>query len=206
MGAAAYPDRVTAIAPVSAPCDWWHSTVTDAQRKKFDCSSGILPAVYQTGCVAACKRSMARKISEISFVKDKTADYGFADWWGQLKAGGGSKEVCEVCEKDLFFVTKCLDSHLFGNNTTMNFYHTTELLYNKWDLDTAKVKCPTFFYHGKLDMEAYVVCAEQSHKLIEGSELLAFEQHGHFTIFMYQDKIINALVKGTSDKTIPGLK
>jgi pimeloyl-ACP methyl ester carboxylesterase len=222
MMAAACPERVVAIAPVSAPCDYHHETLpTKADRMKIDSSGGLLTNVHKSGCKASLMKWFVRVISKSQWPgKDKTKDFGMAAWYeyyntstgngagGTLEkpeGSGGSKEMFALMNKDLFWVSKMMDSHLYGHNTPMNFYNTAAILTAKYDLDTATVKCPTFLYHGKLDGEAWFRAAEQNHKLIAGSELLMHEGHGHMTVFLWQEQMILALVKGEAYRGIPGL-
>jgi pimeloyl-ACP methyl ester carboxylesterase len=222
MMASAYPERVAAIAPVSAPCDYYHETIsTKADRMKIFKDMALLSALHDSGCMASLKKRLLKKISSSPSMnqwtgKDKTKESGWmAAQYDSYKisagtaeepdGGGGSKEMFALMDKDLFWVSKMMDSHLYGNNAPMNFYHTLELVTGKSDLDTAKVKCPTFIYHGKLDGEAWFRAAEQNHKLIAGSELLMHEGQGHITIFMWQEQMISALVKGEAYRGIPGL-
>ena len=115
------------IAPVSAPCDWFHETLsTKKQRAAMDSSHGIFGSPHATGCSAALKRWILRKFSGGRYHADKTKDYGMAGRhaYFQSKEEGGSKEVVAALDKDQFWVTKMMDSHLHGNNTKMSFYHT----------------------------------------------------------------------------------
>lgn len=96
------------IAPVSAPCDWFHETLsTKKQRAAMDSSHGIFGSPHATGCSAALKRWILRKFSGGRYHADKTKDYGMAGRhaYFQSKEEGGSKEVVAALDKDQFWVT-----------------------------------------------------------------------------------------------------
>lgn len=209
--AVTYPDRVLACAPVSAPADFFHPTVTKDSKKKM--AGGLFGLMYvnrmnKPGFRGACIRKMTMAQSSMCYHPDKTKDYkgmmSMAMFYSYMKSSeyGGSKRTWAKMDKDLFFVTKTLDAELHGNTTKANLLHGFQTLLAPYDVDFAKVKCPTFLYHGKLDAISTFPQAERNHQLVAGSELIAFEDYGHVDICMGFGKIILALARGKSVKSI----
>ena len=100
-------------------------------------------------------------------------------------------------QKDLFFVTKILDSELHGSNSKMGLLYEMMGLFGEWSFDLAAIKCPTFIYNGEKE-ETPLPHAKMFNKLIPNSELIIFPEHGHVSEMMEFEKIVVGLVQGKS--------
>ena len=78
-------------------------------------------------------------------------------------------------QKDLFFVTKILDSELHGSNSKMGMLYEMMGLFGEWSFDLAAIKCPTFIYNG-MNEEVPLPHAKMLNKLIPNSWCLFQEQ------------------------------
>ena len=131
---------------------------------------------------------------------DKTKDFGLAGhslggykYYISKETGGAPKEM----QKDLFFVTKILDSELHGSNSKMGLLYEMMGLFGEWSFDLAAIKCPTFIYNGEKE-ETPLPHAKMFNKLIPNSELIIFPEHGHVSEMMEFEKIVVGLVQGKS--------
>jgi pimeloyl-ACP methyl ester carboxylesterase len=197
--ASAYPDRVSGIAPIAGPCFPW-GIEDKKERVLCDTTPGkMLLCVNNPGCYGGFARSLVGAISSASYCEDKTKDYGMAGQYSMYKTAdiGGDKRAWDAMDKDPFFVTKMLDGKLFGNNTKKNMLWEWQTMFRKegFPYDPKKVKCPTFIYNGKKEA-THIANAQVYNRLIEGSQLTIFDEHGHLDIGMMYEKIIPALVKG----------
>jgi pimeloyl-ACP methyl ester carboxylesterase len=140
---------------------------------------------------------LLKKFTAGSCIADKTKDYGMAAKYKMYrdKNVGGNEKTWKEMDKDTFYVTKMLDSHLHGANLPTTFLYEAMRMGDNWEYDPATIKCPTHIYNGR-DEVTHVHCAELYHKLIPDSKLTVFEDHGHFYIGVEAEKIIKALLNG----------
>eukprot|EP00944_MAST-04C_sp_MAST-4C-sp1_P014764 g14764.t1 len=191
---AALPERALGCATLGTPITIKHPSFSKQDVKDLD-PHGALKAFNANGCFGGCLRHMTKNLY---YYPDKTKDFGFAGWsYGGYKyyiskeCGGAPKEM----QKDLFFVTKILDSELHGSNSKMGLLYEMMGLYREWSFDVAAIKCPTFIYHG-MNEEVPLPHAKMLNKLIPNSELVVFQEHGHVSEMMEFEKIVAGLVQG----------
>jgi pimeloyl-ACP methyl ester carboxylesterase len=136
---------------------------------------------------------------------DKNKDFGFASKYAVYRGEdvGGTERSWSTMDKDSFFITRMMDSHLNGANTKGQFV---------WELmtvarpegapyDVTLIKCPVFIYQGLKEAVTLKPSAEIYGRIIPGSKIIWYDDHGHVTICMEMEKIIRALVKGEADET-----
>ena len=183
--------RVLGCADISGMADRLHRDALPAMKKE-------LPFVYGKGCRGSMFRQLILAVSE--YHPDKHKDYGMAKKYTQTckKEDGGDERAFRVMDADHFFVTKTLDSYLHGPRSKNTFdLEFRRQLGMAWDYDTAKIKCPTFIYNGKKEATS-IAMATSNHRLVAGSELIIFPEHGHSTILLEAERIISALIQGKS--------
>ena len=201
--AAACPDRVLGIAPVSAPMFMYEKSVTAKERRKCDTTpGGMILSLNKRGCWAGFSRSCVNAMFGGQAHADKSKDYGMAAKYNvyKTKEVGGDKRSWDAMDKDPFFVTKMLDSNLHGALSPKTYVWEFGGFLARLEgpfYDIAQVRCPTFIYNGR-DEASALMNAQLYHRLIEGSTLTIFDEHGHVSIGLEMQKIILALVQGKS--------
>jgi len=201
--AAAFPERVIAIAPISAPIflTSGNPSVSKADLKKCDTTpGGMVTSLNKKTCWGSFSRCFLNSIIPFHG-EDKTKDPGMAAHFTQLRSKecGGNETTWKVFDKDLFFVTKGMDSNLHGTNAKWTVMAEWKRMALAPEYDISTVKCPTFIYNGKEEATS-LKCAEIYHSLVEGSELTIFPDHGHWGIALEAEKIIRALIQ---NKIVP---
>lgn len=209
--AAAQPERVLGIAPISAPVYGYDKGLSKEERSKTDTTPGkMILNLNKKTCWGSFSRWAIGKMAKMTYYPDKSKDPGLAGRY-KLFAHPGSKSpenpsVHEIAgndasktamDKDLFYVSALMDSGLHGLN-----HKKCQLL--EWSsmsreegpfFDVSLVKCPCFIYNGRYEGTNFV-CAEFYHRQIQGSELIVMADHGHVSIGREAGKIIKALVQG----------
>merc|ERR1711916_273040 len=120
------------------------------------------------------------------YYPDKSVDFGMAKKYSQTmkKEDGGDKRSWDAMDRDLFFVTKTLDTYLHGPRSKDTFdLEFQRQLGMAWDYDTCEIKCTTFIYNGEKEATDLSM-AESNHKLIAGSKLIVMPEHGHSSILL----------------------
>jgi pimeloyl-ACP methyl ester carboxylesterase len=198
--AAAFPDRVLGCAPIAGPVLFNDKHATPEERTKFDSAPcGMIAALSKSSCWGSFSRCVCFKVMGAQAHPDTTKDFGFAAKYAQYRGihVGGTERSWSTMDKDTFFITKMMDSNLHGANRKNQF--VWELMRaaspegSPYDLEA--VKCPTFIYQGRKEAVNPGAAAEVYHRVIKGSKLIWFDDHGHVTVCMEAEKIIRALVK-----------
>ena len=145
-------------------------------------------------------RRLAIGIPELIIVIWFMGDFGFAghssggfSYYKSKATGGAPKEM----STDHFFVTKLLDSELHGMNSITGLCLEMQGLFLPWSYDIANIKCPCFLYIEPKG-EVPITHAQLNNRLIPGSELIVFPEHGHCSIMMEFEKVVLGLIKGNS--------
>jgi pimeloyl-ACP methyl ester carboxylesterase len=150
---------------------------------------------------------MVSKALGMGYVKDKNNDNCMAGFTKKLLFNsnpdsggtGGDERSWNRMKKDPFFITKFLDGTQHGANTNRTHYLEVRSNWRRegsyYDLE--KITCPTFIYNGRNETTT-LFHAEWYKKVIPGSELIIFDEHGHGSIALEAEKIILALVQGKS--------
>ena len=204
MCAASLGSRVLGCAVISSPCDVFHPSLSTAERKRLDTQGARV--LSSSGCMGSLARSF---MSGYYYYPDKTKDFGFSghsaggySYYKGAATGGAPKAM----ESDHFFVTKLLDSELQGANSKAGLLYEMTSLFGggvpggPWSYDVASITCPCTLYN-EAKGEVPLVMAERNHKLIKGSELVVWAQHGHCSIMMEFENIVGALLQGKAYPT-----
>ena len=193
--ATALHERVLGCAVVSSPGNLHHPSLSKKERKKIDAQGALI--MTAPGCIGGLVRRMMKGIY---YYPDKTKDFGFAghssggfSYYKSKATGGAPKEM----SSDHFYVTKLLDSELHGMNTVTGLSLEMQGLFHPWSYDIANIKCPCFLYVESKG-EVPITHVQLNNRLIPGSELIVFQEHGHCSIMMEFEKIVLGLVKGNS--------
>jgi pimeloyl-ACP methyl ester carboxylesterase len=187
-------DRIEAIAPMSGPCDFWNPSMTKQDRK----ATGTMAFLYNSqkkGCCGAINRWMLKKMSSMALSKPNK-DYGMAAYYmNKEQQRQGAKPSWDAIDNNPFYATLCLDTVIPGCVTVHDGVNEfRRAMGAPWSYDPREVKVPCFIYNGNPE-ETTVKNAESNHKMIQGSELIVMEGHGHMSILMESGRIIQALVK-----------
>jgi len=191
-------DKIEAIAPISSVCDVHHPKMTKQELKRFENFPGFMRGLKKKGCCGAFDRCIFSQLwarVDGSHNKGRTGDYGMAGTYQMLKHNtGGDARGRDAMDADPFFVNASLDSYRGCPGWRDSFNEWSRLYGEEWSYDPADVKVPCFIYHGEAEV-ADLGMAEFNHKLIKGSELTVWPGHGHLSICMEFQRILEALVR-----------
>eukprot|EP00933_Yihiella_yeosuensis_P042173 TRINITY_DN36704_c0_g1_i1.p1 TRINITY_DN36704_c0_g1~~TRINITY_DN36704_c0_g1_i1.p1 ORF type:complete len:369 (+),score=60.01 TRINITY_DN36704_c0_g1_i1:56-1162(+) len=192
-------DRIEAIAPISAPADWWHPQMTQQEKKQYKEIPGFLLRYKQKKGCCNCMDSLMQKFFLSLMVRKKgddcIGDYGFAGQYKMLRDHCGGDEVAKkALAADPFFVCAAVDSFRKSCDKDSCIGEWTRCFAAGWCYDPADVKVPCFVYNGEKELTERI-CAEFHHKVIKGSDLILLPHHSHLTVSMEYPRIIEALVK-----------
>merc|ERR1712232_1498573 len=65
-----------------------------------------------------------------------------------------------------------------------------------WPCDIQKISCKTNFYLGELDKREKPELGQHASKLIPGPHVIIWKQHGHMTILVEVENIIQSVAQG----------
>jgi len=189
-------DRIAAIAPISSPFDPYGARLTKEEGKNSG-TPGLAKNINKKGCGGSFNRWLWKKLTFMAVNNDVNKDWAWR--WQNIyfTATGGDDRSRDLMNADPFFVTGVIDSLIPGFRTPEDsIVETGRISGGLWSYDPSEVTVPCFLYNeGGEGAIVPPVCAKYHHRLIEGSELILWEGHGHVSICMEIKNVMEALVK-----------
>ena len=202
-------NRVLGCGVISSPCEVYNKTLPKERIKKLE-STGA-KYFHAKGCMGWLVRKM---MTGIYYHPDKTKDFGF-----DASSGGGykyyfSKETggAPPCiHSDHFFVSKFLDAELNGSNSKNALVLEFKGVYSRegWPYEIGDISCPTYLYgetDGTTPAEVPFSFMERNTEQIKqgtggaSAELVIWNHHGHCSIVMDFENVVEHMVKGEAAK------